>query len=144
MTEIVAGATESTEPESSAAGRLDNHLARGGALVFFDGPCDLCNASVRFVANRDPNGHFAFAPLQSPEAAGVLAARGCDALLVDPASLLLVEGDRVYSRSAAVLRVAFHLNRAWPILAVFLMVPRPLRDAVYDWVARHRRGSWRR
>jgi predicted DCC family thiol-disulfide oxidoreductase YuxK len=113
-----------------------SHLAHGGAVLLFDGVCNLCNASVLFVIDRDPGRRFAFASLQSPEAARLLAERGYLGMELD--SVLLVEGRRVYERSTAALRVARRLTGAWPLLSVFLLVPRPLRDAVYDWVARNR------
>jgi predicted DCC family thiol-disulfide oxidoreductase YuxK len=52
--------------------------------------------------------------------------------------MVLVEGDRAYLRSTAALRVAMKLCRGWPLLGLFLLVPRPIRDLVYRWVARHR------
>ena len=52
--------------------------------------------------------------------------------------MILVEGDRAFTRSTAALRVAKRLSGAWPLLYVFVIVPRFLRDAVYGWVARNR------
>ena len=100
------------------------HLAAGGAVVLFDGVCNLCHASVLFVIDRDPRAHFAFAALQGEEA--------------ELGSVLLVEGGRVYARSTAALRIARRLRGAWPLLSVLVVVPRPIRDAVYDWIARNR------
>jgi predicted DCC family thiol-disulfide oxidoreductase YuxK len=105
-------------------------------LILFDGVCNLCNASVLFVIDRDPNARFAFAPLQSAEAQRVLAERGHRTTPLS--SVLLVEGNRVYERSTAALRVARRLSGAWPLLYAFIVVPRPLRDAVYGLVARNR------
>lgn len=104
--------------------------------VLFDGVCNLCNASVLFVVDRDPHARFTFAPLQSAEAQRLLAERGYQGAELN--TVLLVEGDRVYARSSAALRVARGLSGAWPLLYAFLAVPRPLRDAVYNWVARNR------
>jgi predicted DCC family thiol-disulfide oxidoreductase YuxK len=105
-------------------------------LILFDGVCNLCNASVLFVIDRDPSARFAFAPLQSAAAQRLLAERGHRS--ADLSSVLLVEGDHVYERSTAALRVARHLSGAWPLLYAFIVVPRPLRDAVYRVVARNR------
>ena len=104
--------------------------------ILFDGVCNLCNASVLFVVDRDPRARFTFAPLQSAEAQQLLAERGYRG--AELSTVLLVEGDRVYARSSAALRVARRLRGAWPLLYAFVAVPRPLRDAVYDWVARNR------
>jgi predicted DCC family thiol-disulfide oxidoreductase YuxK len=108
-------------------------------VILYDGVCNLCNATVLFVIDRDPHGRFAFAALQSPAAAAILLP-----LRLDPAdldSVVLVEDGRAWTRSAAALRVARGLRRAWPLLYAFIVVPRPLRDAVYDLVAR-RRYRW--
>jgi predicted DCC family thiol-disulfide oxidoreductase YuxK len=110
-------------------------------VVLFDGVCNLCNASVLFVIDRDPGGRFVFAPLQGEEAAELLRERGYASDPDNPASILLVEGDRVFDRSTAALRIARGLSGLWPVLSVLLAVPRPLRDAAYDWAAR-RRYRW--
>jgi predicted DCC family thiol-disulfide oxidoreductase YuxK len=105
-------------------------------VILFDGVCNLCNASVLFIIDRDPRGHFAFAPLQSEYAAALLREHGRqgDAL----ATVLLIEDGRVYDRSSAALRIARRLSGLWPLLSVFRIVPRPLRDLAYDRLARHR------
>ena len=57
-----------------------------------------------------------------------------------PDSIVLVDDGRLYVRSTAALRIARRLRFPWPILWVFMAVPRPLRDWVYDVIARHRYG----
>jgi predicted DCC family thiol-disulfide oxidoreductase YuxK len=107
--------------------------------VLYDGVCHLCNGTVRFIVARDPSARVAFAPLQSDLARRLLAEHGLPAPAEgDPASVVLVEDGRAWTRSTAVLRIARHLGALWPALSVFLLVPRVLRDGVYDWVARHR------
>ncbi len=108
----------------------------------FDGVCNLCNGWVLFVIDRDPRGRFAFAPVQSDAAADLLRERGYPLSDPDaPASILLIEGQRVYDRSTAVLRILRRLNRLWPAFSVLLLVPRAVRDPIYDWIAR-RRYRW--
>ena len=109
-----------------------------GGIVLFDGVCNLCNASVLFVIDRDPAGYFAFASIQSASARDALVRAGADSKRLDLSSVLLIEGTRVYDRSTAALRIARHLSGAWPLLVVLRVVPRFIRDAVYDWVARNR------
>jgi predicted DCC family thiol-disulfide oxidoreductase YuxK len=106
------------------------------AVVLFDGVCNLCNGAVNFIIDRDPDGYFRFAPLQSDVAGRLLA--GTDAAGATLDTIVLVEGGTAYVRSTAALRIARHLSGPWPLLAAVLAVPRPLRDAVYDWVAEHR------
>jgi len=107
-------------------------------VVLFDGVCNLCNGSVRFVIERDPHKHFQFAPLQS-ETATTLIGRTADPLAM-PDSIVLVDDGRLYVRSTAALRIARRLRFPWPLLWLFMAVPRPLRDWVYDLIARHRYG----
>lgn len=108
-------------------------------VLLFDGVCGLCHRAVAFVLARDRRGVFRFASLQS-EVGRALAARcGLRPDALD--TLVLVEGERCSTRSTAALRVARRLTGAWPLLAALLVVPRPLRDAVYDAVAA-RRYRW--
>ena len=109
-----------------------------GGIVLFDGTCGFCEGAVRFIARRDPIGYFRFAPAQWPQAQAVLAARG---LTREAArSLVLIEGDDVYLRSTASLRIAAHLSAPWRWARVLVWVPLPIRDVVYRIVAaaRHR------
>ena len=103
-------------------------------MLLFDGVCTLCNGFVRFVIARDPAGRFQFAPLQSDAARRVLGAAPPPL----PDSLILVEDGRLFTRSTAALRVARGLRFPWPLAYVFVVVPRPVRDWVYDAVARNR------
>jgi predicted DCC family thiol-disulfide oxidoreductase YuxK len=101
-------------------------------VVLFDGICNLCNGAVRFIIARDPAAHFRLAALQS-EAARRLWGE-------DPPveSIVLVEAGVTYTKSTAVLRIVRGLRFPWPLLSAFMVVPRRLRDAIYDWIARHR------
>lgn len=108
------------------------------AVVLFDGVCNFCNASVHFIIDRDPAQRFRFAALQSEAAAGLLRSRGVAPPQGDPDSIVLVEGERVYQRSTAALRIARRLRFPWPLLYAFVAVPRPLRDLVYRFIARNR------
>ena len=110
--------------------------ARGRAVVLFDGACDLCNRSVTFVLDRDPRGRFAFASAQSAVGKELLARHG----LADAAAhgVVLLERGRAYVGSSAALRIARGLRPPWSLLGLLLVVPRPLRDAVYGFVARNR------
>ena len=113
-------------------------LARAEApLVLFDGYCNLCNGAVRFIIARDPAARFRFAALDSAAAAARLARVPRPEPLPD--SVLLLDADGLHARSEAALRIARGLTGAWPLLAaVARLVPRSLRDVVYDVVARHR------
>jgi predicted DCC family thiol-disulfide oxidoreductase YuxK len=101
-------------------------------VILFDGVCNLCTGSVRFVIERDARKRFRFASLQSPVAERLLGRRD------DLESMVLVQDGEIYRKSTAALRIARRLDGLWPALAIFLVVPRFLRDAVYDWIGRRR------
>ena len=108
------------------------------AVILFDGTCAFCERAVTFIARRDPAAYFRFGASQSPQAAALLAPHG---LSRDTArSIILLEDGRAYLRSTASLRIAARLTWPWSLARVFLLVPVPLRDAVYRVVAaiRHR------
>jgi predicted DCC family thiol-disulfide oxidoreductase YuxK len=102
----------------------------------FDGVCNLCNSSVQFVIQRDSNKVFRYAALQSDFAKNLLESLNQPA--PDVESVILVDGDAVFYRSNAALRIAKHLKGAWPMLSIFLIVPRFIRDAVYNFIGRNR------
>ena len=105
-------------------------------VILFDGECNLCDWSVRFVVRHDPRARFRLAALQSPVGRRLLAERGGDPRGID--SVVLIEGERWYARSEAALRIARGLAGPWRLLSALRIVPRPLRDWAYDAVARNR------
>lgn len=108
------------------------------AVIYFDGVCGLCSRLVDFVIRRDPEGRFRFAALQSPRGEAILRMTGLPAGSLE--SVIVEDGGRLYERSDAVLRVWRRLGFPWSLLAVGVIVPRPLRDALYGFVARRRYG----
>ena len=105
-------------------------------VVLFDGVCGLCNGTVDFIIARDPEGVFAFAPLQSETGRGFLASAGVPADDLD--TIVLIEGERRYVKSTAALRILKRLPGLWPVLYGAIIVPRFFRDAMYNAVARNR------
>jgi predicted DCC family thiol-disulfide oxidoreductase YuxK len=107
-----------------------------GPLILFDGVCNLCNAAVQWVIERDRRGIFRFGALQSEAGRAALSVAGTTEDLPD--SIVLMDGAGTHTRSDAAIRIARGLGFPWSLAAVALAVPRPLRDAVYSWVARNR------
>ena len=103
------------------------------AIIVFDGVCGLCNACVQFVIQRDPTGYFSFVSAQS-----TLGQEFWDTETPPVDSILLIEGDMVYAKSEAVLRIGWRLAGSWRWVWWLRWVPRSLRDALYDEFARHR------
>ena len=114
---------------------MDSHTH---GILLYDGECLFCHASMRFIVDRDAAGYFRFGAAQDERAQPLLQRYGLADITAS--TIVLIEQDQVHLRSTAALRIARHLGWPWKAMAVFLIVPRPLRDAVYDLVAsvRHR------
>lgn len=111
-------------------------------IVVFDAQCLLCNGWVRFLLRHDGVGRFRFASMQGHTGQGLLASAG---LPVDGLqTLLLVDGDRSWQHTAAILRVLHQLGWPWRLAWAAWLVPAPLRNALYRWVARNRYRIWGR
>lgn len=111
-------------------------LSQDAPLLLFDGECNLCHGSVQFVLKRDRAQRFRFAALASTAGRQALAAAGAVPPLPD--SMVLLHRGRVHTRSGAALAVARLLPWPWPLWSVFWIVPYPLRDLLYAFVARNR------
>ncbi|WP_298327991.1 thiol-disulfide oxidoreductase DCC family protein [uncultured Dokdonia sp.] len=105
-------------------------------IILFDGVCNLCNGAITFIIKRDKDDVFRYAPLQSDVGKNLAAKHKIDLDKVD--SIILVTDQSAVAKSTAALRIAKHLSGGWPLLAVFLFLPRFLRNAVYDFIARNR------
>ena len=106
------------------------------AIIVFDGECAFCDRSVKWIIDRDRAGRFRFAARQSPISQRLLAEHGLPPEGVE--SLILVDGSTISTHSTAVLRIAKSLPFPWKLGAVFLLVPRPIRDFFYRAVAKRR------
>jgi predicted DCC family thiol-disulfide oxidoreductase YuxK len=105
------------------------------SLVLFDGVCNLCNATVLFIIDHDPREQFRFAPLQST--AGVRVLEQYPAL-ASRDSIVLLDSRGVWAESDAAIRIARRLGWPWRAAGVLRIVPGPIRDALYRWIARNR------
>lgn len=106
------------------------------SVLLFDGVCNLCNTSVKWVLLRDKKGEFKFAAIQSEAGQSLLKSFGLDNQPLE--SVILISGRQAYIKSDAAIKVASKLGGIWTIALVFRLVPRPVRDAIYDWVAKNR------
>jgi len=107
-------------------------------VIIFDGVCNLCNGAVAFIINRDRSARFRFAPIQSAAANNLIARLELSGVKLD--SIILVENSKFYIKSTAALRICRELGALWPLLYIFILVPRPIRDYFYDIVAKNRYG----
>ncbi|MCZ0954849.1 MAG: thiol-disulfide oxidoreductase DCC family protein [Rhodospirillaceae bacterium] len=105
-------------------------------IVVFDGMCNLCSSVVDFISARDSRNAFTYLPMQSPRGQQLLTAHGVSIDRVDT-FLLIGNGDALVKSDAAIA-IAAELRRPWNLLATLRLVPRPIRDGVYSFVAKNR------
>ena len=119
-------------------------------VVFFDGICSLCNGFVDFILARDRHAVFRFSPLQGKTFEDDITVRTDSASSETGSrreafgSVVLWDAEGAHARSEAVLRILKGLGGPWMLLGYLRIVPRPLRDAIYDAVARSRYGLFGR
>jgi predicted DCC family thiol-disulfide oxidoreductase YuxK len=111
-----------------------------GWIVFFDGECGLCSRIVRLLARLDRREALKFAPIQGETAAEF----GIEVPAADGGTIVVMREDGVsFERGDAALELARALGWPWRAGRVFGLVPRSLRDAAYDFVAKRRRAWFR-
>ena len=109
-----------------------------GEYIFYDGHCGLCHRTVQFVLRHDPSGKsFRFAPLQGPTFAERVPPP--QRLRLPDSIVVLTSDGRLLVRSGAILHIFRGLGGVWKLLAsASAIIPRPLRDAAYNFIARIR------
>ena len=105
-------------------------------ILLFDGICNLCNNSVQLVIKNDARNIFRFAPLQNAEVIKFLNKHTTNFNGID--SIILITPKKIYTKSSAALRVAKQLKGFYPLLYIFYIIPKPMRDLVYDFIAKNR------
>lgn len=108
-------------------------------ILLFDGVCNLCNSTVNFLIKRDRKNTFKFASLQSSAGQALLKQFGLPTEHFH--TFVYIKNNRYYLRSSAALRVLSDLGGMWKILYAFLIIPRPIRDLFYNFIAK-RRYKW--
>ncbi len=105
-------------------------------IILFDGVCNFCNSAVNFVIKRDKKSVLKFATLQSSIANQLLAKNNLPTN--DLSSFVFIENNKIYTRSAAALKVCRYLNGLWPMMYGFMVVPKFIRDGIYNWISKNR------
>jgi len=105
-------------------------------VILFDGFCNLCSTSVTFILKRERRDNVRFASLQSEYAAHLLSSLNIREKVPD--SIVLIENQQYFTRSTAALHIVKKLSMPWPLLYIFILIPRFLRDPLYDLIARKR------
>jgi len=108
-------------------------------VLFYDGYCNLCSGFVQFVMVRDRASRVSYAPLQSSEVGHFLSKHNVDAARLD--TMVCAVGERVYTKSTAVIKILQYLPGGWWAVRLLLVIPAFIRDWAYDVVGR-RRYQW--
>jgi len=106
------------------------------SLILFDGVCNFCNSSVNFIIRRDKKNIFRFASLQSETGQKCLSEYNFYNTEFD--TIILIEKGELYTRSATALRIAKSISGIWKLFYIFIIVPRPIRNYLYDLLSRNR------
>ena len=106
------------------------------SVIVFDGLCVLCSANAQFVLRHDRKGHFRLTTMQSGIGRALYRQFGVDP--EKPETLIVVTGATALRDSDAVLAIWEGLGWPWRGAGILRLVPRPLRDSIYHWVARNR------
>jgi predicted DCC family thiol-disulfide oxidoreductase YuxK len=103
-------------------------------LILFDGVCNFCDSSVNFIIKKDIKRMFRYCALEKPT--GQLLVKKHRLENID--SIILIKDDKAYSKSTAILKIAKVLGGPIGLLYVFIIIPTPIRDFIYEFIAKHR------
>lgn len=106
-------------------------------LILFDGVCNLCDSSIQFIIKHDKHNTFLFTPLQSELSQSIIEQFGIDTQKID-SIILFRKNEGVFYKSTAALKIASKLKFPINILASFIILPKFIRDTVYDFIAKNR------
>ncbi|HEV7248749.1 MAG TPA: DCC1-like thiol-disulfide oxidoreductase family protein [Shinella sp.] len=113
-----------------------NRNDAAGPIIVFDAECILCSANAQFVLRHDRARRFRLASMQNAVGTALYRRFGIDPS--DPESMIVVDGDRLFKDSDAVLAIYAGLGWPWKVFAGLRFIPRFLRDPAYRWLARNR------
>ena len=111
-------------------------MSQPKSIIFFDGVCNLCNASIDFVIQRDKEDHFLVGALQDDFSKKILSKFKVKEDYLD--SIILLEKGEIFYKSTAALKIARNLSGLWPALYPLIFLPKTLRDPIYNWIGKNR------
>jgi len=106
-------------------------------IVLFDGVCNLCNSAVQTIIKNDKKNKFVFASLQSEIGKHLLSERGINTETTD-SIVLIIPNEAYFIKSDAALEIAKKLSGIFQFFGVFKLLPKVLRDQLYDFIAKNR------
>lgn len=116
---------------------LEEQLPKNKQIILFDGVCNLCNASINYVIDRDHRDIFRFVSLQSDLGQTIQRYLGIAEDNLD-SIILYIPKEAYYTKSSAALKVMKEFKGLWKLMQVFTIIPKSIRNLVYDFVAKNR------
>lgn len=105
------------------------------AIIIYDGVCGVCNKTIQFILNNKPNENIRFVAFQSPIAQNLLEKKK---VALDLSSIILIENEKIYSKSTAVLKIMHLLQTPYRFLYYFIIIPKFIRNTIYSKIAKYR------
>ena len=105
-------------------------------IVFFDGVCNFCNYWVNFAIKKDKKKKLRFAPLQGETAKNILPQYNISTTALS--TVVFIDDGKVYTQSSAAFRICKHLDGGWKLFYGLMVIPKFIRDAVYNFIAKNR------
>lgn len=106
-------------------------------IIFYDGDCGFCNATVQFVLKHEKTSDIYFSALQSEFSLSFFSNNQYEE--PDLSTFYFYSDGNLYSKSTAAIKVVRFLRFPYPLLSVFIVVPRFIRDRGYDFIAKRRK-----
>ena len=122
--------------KTSASSVTLSYVMKVQPVILFDGVCNFCNSSVNFVIKNDKKGVILFAPMQT--GAGQQLLKQYQLPVNDMQSFVFIESGKAYTRSTGALKVCRYLKNLWPLCYGFIIVPKFIRDGIYNRIAKNR------
>ncbi len=112
-------------------------LPKNKKIILFDGVCNLCNSSINYVIAHDKQDVFRFVSLQSNLGETIQEYLGIENKSLDTI-ILYVPNEAYYIKSTAAIKIMNEFTGLWKLTRVFLILPSPIRDLVYNYIAKNR------
>jgi len=124
------------EESNQVALKNGSSITSPSSIVLIDGICNLCQGATKFIVRHDHCGRFHFASLQSHTGQTLLAKGGLPTDVIN--TIVLFQNGNYYTKSTAALRISRHLKFPWPLVYALIIIPRGIRDAIYQYIAKNR------
>ncbi len=115
---------------------LPPNISKTDNVILFDGICKLCNAWSNFIIKHDREHLFKLCSVQSDAGKKILVHFDFPADFYE--TMLFVEGNKCYKQSDAFFKVVAKLGYPWKIVCIFWLIPKPIRNWMYDRIALNR------